>query len=937
MNECETEQVYRRLWRWDKAARTTHCVDCYPGNCPYLVFLKDGEIVGSEQAGSLKRIETGVPDLNPMGCQKGAAWHLLLQGRERVLQPLKRAGERGEGKWQAVSWEQALTEIADHMLDAIEEIGPEAIIHEGTPAEGGLLAGMPFSRVAGLLGGVRTDVNAVINDNSPGTYLTYGKFDPVIGADDLFHSELVIFAHTNPAYTQIPTAHIATEARYNGTEVVLVAPDCSPSHVHTDYFVPVKPATDAALALGMANVIVGERLYNAGFIREQTDLPLLVRRDNGLFLRASDLEEGGREDPFYVWDASAGALAEAPRGTLSLGHVEPALEGEYRVELKDGSRAKVTPAFEVLKRRLEEYTPERASAVCGTHPDVIRALARKAASKRTAIIVGMTANKYYHGDLMLRSYLLVLALTGNWGKQGTGSSVWSVAGFDGPFMYGMKQKEGVDETLRLLQMMEMVTNAFRQQDPTMTGEMAHINLLEQMAASGGGAGSPPAFLWYYHWGYRDDWNRSQWNDPTMIRPFDEYVKESLDRGWWQGVAHPGESHPPRVYIEVGGNAVRRTRGGLNRLLRSFWPQLRCIVSVDWRMTSTGMFSDYVLPAAHHFEKLTFPFANPWTMNVTIGDRLVEPAGDTRSEASIALLLAQKIEERARAREMFTSRDAGGVVRRLDDFATQYTSGGAVFVDEEQIGREWVEDSAAMGNLPSGTTLETLRERGYVRSTGWGKGPIGCSQASDIKPDETHNPFRWHTEDKVPYPTLTRRAQFYIDHPWFIEADEALPRHKDDPPQGGDGPYVLTSGHNRWSIHSMNITDRLMLQTHRGAPHVVINDGDAAALGVEDGDGVEVSNELGAFTAAAKVSPSVRPGQVVSYNGWEPYMYRGWQTASDLEPGMVKWLHFAGGYGHLKYRPLQWQPVPFDRGVRVEVKRVAGLENKGTRKPQNHGS
>jgi hypothetical protein len=66
---------------------------------------------------------------------------------------------------------------------------------------------------------------------------------------------------------------------------------------------------------------------------------------------------------------------------------------------------------------------------------------------------------------------------------------------------------------------------------------------------------------------------------------------------------------------------------------------------------------------------------------------------------------------------------------------------------------------------------------------------------------------------------------------------------------------------------------------------------------------------------------VRPGQVISYNGWEPYMYRTWKGASDLEPGMVKWLHFAGGYGHLRYWPFQWQPVPFDRGIRVNVSKI----------------
>src|SRR3990172_5470245 len=80
MNHRKTEQAYRSLWRWDKTARTTHCVDCYPGNCPYHVFVKDGAIVGSEQSGTLRTVESGVPDLNPMGCQKGAAWHLLLNG-----------------------------------------------------------------------------------------------------------------------------------------------------------------------------------------------------------------------------------------------------------------------------------------------------------------------------------------------------------------------------------------------------------------------------------------------------------------------------------------------------------------------------------------------------------------------------------------------------------------------------------------------------------------------------------------------------------------------------------------------------------------------------------------------------------------------------------------------------------------------------------------
>src|SRR3990172_1921088 len=93
------EDAYRDKIRWDEVKWGTHCVDCYPGGCPMRVFLRDGEIVREEQAGTFQTIEEGVPDFNPMGCQKGVAWSQTRHGEERLLYPLRRAGERGEGKW----------------------------------------------------------------------------------------------------------------------------------------------------------------------------------------------------------------------------------------------------------------------------------------------------------------------------------------------------------------------------------------------------------------------------------------------------------------------------------------------------------------------------------------------------------------------------------------------------------------------------------------------------------------------------------------------------------------------------------------------------------------------------------------------------------------------------------------------------------------------
>ena len=107
-------------------------------------------------------------------------------------------------------------------------------------------------------------------------------------------------------------------------------------------------------------------------------------------------------------------------------------------------------------------------------------------------------------------------------------------------------------------------------------------------------------------------------------------------------------------------------------------------------------------------------------------------------------------------------------------------------DEEKYWDEALRDSAVYGILPKGASLETLREKGHVRYTNWGMVGHGQSQASTIEPDQVHNPLRWHTEDKIPYDTLVRRAQYYIDHEWFLEAGEELPTHKEPPEHGGAG-------------------------------------------------------------------------------------------------------------------------------------------------------
>ena len=917
--EPNTEQGYRQRWSWDRVHWGTHCLNCV-ATCPYRVYVRDEQVLFEEPGGTIAQVEVGVPDLNPLGCQKGAAWSQQLKSEDRVLYPMRRVGERGSGEWERISWDEALTEVAEAVVEAIDLEGPESIIFEET-VEGGLLTQGPLLRFAGLLGAVTLDANGLVNDFLVGQHLTFGKFANASSVDDTFHTELLLLWHSNPGYTWIPYHHYISEARYKGAHVVAIAPDVNAGAIGAETFVPIQPGTDAALALAMCKVIIDEGLADVGFVRSQTDLPLLVVADTGRFLRGHDVYSGGLEDQFYWWTEGAG-LTKAPRGTLFVGDDAPLLDGSWTATLADGTGVEVTTVWEMLRRRLEDYTPELASQVCGVHPDVIHSLAREASRRRTKILEGYNAPKYYHGDLMERSMALVLALTGNWAKPGTGIQGLALAGFDGYLMFAMKTASGVDETSRILDGIDGAMASIREQDPDASDEIIGNQLLQMAVAAG--SSTPPAFFNYHHCGYDDSWNRPEWSDPHMSKSFGEYLTESVQRGWWGGLNRPARGTDPQVLFIVGTNPLRRSRGGRSKLLENLWPKLEKIVVVDFRMSTTALHADIVLPAAMHYERPNVQYAITHTFRLTYSDQAVVPPGEARTEWQIFRMLSEKVTEAAAEAGVEEYLDGRRRPRRLDDLVSRFTSDGA-FENEEAVIDEWVRDSVEAETLPVGTSLDTLREHGSVRFDGLGVFATGLSVATDVSPDKVLTSYQWHLDKGVPFPTLTRRAQFYIDHPWFIDADEGLPRHKDPPRMGGEYPLLVTSGHSRWTVHSISMGNSTMLETHRGQPLVVMSIDDAEARGVSDGDWVRVWNDHGWYEAMAKPAPRVRPGQLVVYNGFEPHMFRQWHGANEVEPGMVKWLHLVGRYGHLRYMPFGWQPIPCDRAVFVEVQRIDAPE------------
>ncbi|MBI5949699.1 MAG: molybdopterin-dependent oxidoreductase [Chloroflexi bacterium] len=918
-------KTYGDRMSWDAVHWGTHCVDCYPGGCPMRVFVKDGVIVREEPSGTLPMIDPAVPDFNPMGCMQGTCWSLSLDGPDRAQYPLKRAGERGEGKWERISWDQALSEIADALIDAIEDHGPRSIVREGTPEA---VVGGPTGRFFDLVGGQTMDLSAVISDVNTGVYASFGKSHVEGSADDWFHSELLLIWNSNPVYTRIPFYHFMSEARYNGAEIINISPDVNASHTHADYQVNLEGATDAAFGLSLVQVMFAEDIADWDFLREQTDMPLLVRTDNHRFLRQTDVEGRGREDQLYHWHPENGLVA-ANRESLKLGGARVALVGEFPVRLHDGRTVTVEPVCAILRRKLDAgYTPEKQQPITGVHPETVRMVARKVATRKTNIFLGMNACKMYHGDLIERTMCLVLAASGNWGKRGTGLRTWAAGLHDGGQIAMTKRRPGAEAAGAIIAGRDAAIARLKQLDPSLVddelamsemtkGRRGLLGMMDERTGDDvpADAHTPPVFWWYNQMGFGERWNNPDWGDSSMVRSFDDYMAAALKEGWWDGLDHPRKEEVPQVYIECGGNTLRRTRGG-KKAMAGLWSRLKTVIAIDFKFSATVQNADYFLPAAQHYEKVAFSIPGPFVANLTLGDRVVAPAGESRNEWDIFVAILGAMAARAQERGLEAYALPDGTTVRYDGMVPLFTMGG-YYSGEDVVADEQIRDSVLAGTLPQGTTLEGLRESGFKRFTDMGMAPAMLGQATQLRPDDVITPFTRHVEHGDPFPTYSRRAQFYIDHEWFLEGGEELPTHKPNPSMGGDYPLGMSSGHNRWSVHSMNHFNKVVLATHRGAPSIMVNSADATARGVKDDDLVRIFNDVSEFHARVKVAPNVKPGQIVSYNGWEPMQYANWSGANEIEPGMVKWLGFSGGYGHLKYNSLNWQPVPADRWVRCD--------------------
>ncbi|MCP5056384.1 MAG: molybdopterin-dependent oxidoreductase [bacterium] len=904
--------VYQERWRWDKVVRSSHFVNCwYQAHCAWNVYVKEGMVWREEQVADYPQTNASVPDPNPRGCQKGACFSERMYDPGRVRHPLKRVGPRGSGRWKRISWEQATDEVADAMLDTIEQDGSDRVIWELGPlyTEGTMTAG--HQRLSVLMDSTNLDMNTEIGDGHRGAAETFGKISFERSADDYFYSDLILIWGSNPLYTQIPNAHYLTEARYKGARVVCIAPDYSASSIHSDFFVPVEPGTDAALGLSVAQVLVEEELIDRDFLVEQTDFPMLVRDDTRRLLRTADLEESGSDEELYLWDRERGAVA-APRRSLRLDGLHPELEGRFEVTLKDGSRVGVSTVFSLFRERLAGFRPEDASKICGTPPALIRKLALQLGHAKSAAMV-TTSNmaKYYHGNLMERVQALVFVLTGNYGKKGSGFVGFPWLDHDSiePFVRDMFSLSDMMNTTALKIIGGMVVDTARMKLDGYSEEMIVHEHSRSVISEG--RMTSGAMFWYVHGGLLGASEKfDQW-DPYLKRPVREVLEESLEKEWQYVWPKPGND--PRMMLVMGSNPLRRIRS-YPRILEHLWPKLHTVVTLDFRMTSTALQSDYVLPAAGWYERSEHKWATPLMPYIHSGEKATSYY-EAKSDWEIISRLAKAVDERAKARGTESFVDRRGDERPLHNLYDKYSQGGRFGpTDDEEVCADLLDKATNLGGLK----WPELKKKGFARFEGIGKSPGSVGNATSIPADDTITPLTDHVFDKVPYLTLSRRMQFYLDQELYLEMGEELPVHKDPPMAGGNYPLMLTGGHARWSIHSSWRDDKLMLQQQRGEPVIIIGTEDAVDRGIRDGVQVRVFNDLDEFQIMAKVTPGVRKGQLIVYHAWENFQFKNGKGFQNLIPSPLNPVELAGGQYHLRPMVIALQPSHTDRDTRVEV-------------------
>jgi anaerobic dimethyl sulfoxide reductase subunit A len=349
------------------------------GRCLLIAHVKDGVIT---------RLETddrpdvlAAPQLR--ACARGRAYLRRQYHPDRLLHPLKRIGKRGEGRFERISWDEALDTLAGEMRRVREVYGNSALfVPYGTGSYNQLNGSRTARRLMNLFGGCLGIYNsyswAAINAATP---TVYGTLQTGSQRQDWLNARYILMWGWNPAEMRDGTNsdYFVKLARQNGARVVCIDPRMSMSAASlADEWVPIRPGTDTAMMSAMAYVLVSEGLHEAEFVRTHC----------------------------VGFDQS-----QMPEGAEGLETYKDYLLGKLDGQAK---------------------TPEWAERITTVPHETIARIAREYATLKPGVLYqGYGMQRRAYGEQVVRAGCVLAALTGNLGLPGSWASGLATQAPDG--------------------------------------------------------------------------------------------------------------------------------------------------------------------------------------------------------------------------------------------------------------------------------------------------------------------------------------------------------------------------------------------------------------------------------------------------------------------------------------------------------------------------
>lgn len=249
-----------------KVVPSVCCNDC-GGSCPLNIYVEDGRITKIEAR------DVGLPAIRP--CLRGLLYHYRVYAPDRLKYPMKRSGERGEGKFVRVSWDEALDEVAERITRIKDTYGPASILNlSGSGPSGRFHSGAALSRFLNMAGGQTKYWN--LRSQQGGLFAslaTYGTVNEGSDRADLLNSKMIILWGCNPAESIFgtETRWYLTQAKEKGIKIICVDPRFTDSAASwASLWIPIRPGTDAAMLVAMAYTILEQGLQSQHFLDTYT-------------------------------------------------------------------------------------------------------------------------------------------------------------------------------------------------------------------------------------------------------------------------------------------------------------------------------------------------------------------------------------------------------------------------------------------------------------------------------------------------------------------------------------------------------------------------------------------------------------------------------------------------------------------------------------------